>query len=100
MRIEVLTVPDCPNGPLAERRLAEALAGRRDVILERRVVATLAEAERYGMHGSPTVLVDGCDPFAAPGTPASLSCRLYRGPDGQAQGVPSAGQLREMLDAW
>ena len=29
MRIEVLTVPECPNGPLVEQRLAEALAHAR-----------------------------------------------------------------------
>jgi hypothetical protein len=29
MRIEVLTVPDCPNGPLAEQRLAEVWPGAR-----------------------------------------------------------------------
>lgn len=99
MRIEVLTVLDCPNGPVAGRRLAEALAGRQDVMVERRVIGTLEEAARYGMHGSPTILIDGRDPFAAPGTPASLSCRLYRDADGRAQGAPTASQLREAIAA-
>ncbi|MGH3201792.1 MAG: alkylmercury lyase family protein [Streptosporangiaceae bacterium] len=98
MRIEVLTVPDCPNGPVLEQRLAEALAGRADVQVERRVVATAEEAERRGMHGSPTVLVDGRDPFAAPETAGSISCRLYRGEDGAVQGAPSSGQLRQAVD--
>jgi hypothetical protein len=99
MQVEVLTVPDCPNGPVARQRLAEALAGRDDVTVEPRVIRTPAEAARYGMHGSPTILIDGHDPFAAPGTPASLSCRLYRDADGRAQGAPSAEQLREVLVA-
>jgi len=99
MRIEVLTVPECPNGPLAEQRLAEALAGRPDVTVERRVAGTEAEAERYGMHGSPTVLIDGRDPFAAPGAGTSLSCRLYRDEQGRVQGAPSTGQLRAALAA-
>ena len=34
------------------------------------------EAARYGMQGSPTILIDGRDPFAEPGAAASLSCRL------------------------
>jgi hypothetical protein len=97
MRVEVLTVPDCPNGPVARQRLAEALAGRDDVTVEPRVISTLAEAARYGMHGSPTILIDGHDPFAAPGTPASLSCRLYRDADGRAQGAPPPERLREVL---
>ena len=97
MRIEVLTVPECPNRPLVEQRLAEALAGRPDVTVERRVAGTEAEAGRYGMHGSPTVLIDGRDPFAEPGTGTSLSCRLYRDETGLVQGAPSAGQLRAAL---
>ena len=97
MRIEVLTVPECPNGPLVEQRLAVALAGRPDVRVERRVAGTAAEAEEYGMHGSPTILIDGRDPFAAPGDGTSLSCRLYRDEQGQVQGAPSTGQLRAAL---
>jgi hypothetical protein len=97
MRVEVLTVPDCPNGPVARRHLAEALAGRPGVRVEYRVVSTPEEAARYGMQGSPTILIDGRDPFAEPGAAASLSCRLYRDADGRAQGAPSAGELREAL---
>jgi hypothetical protein len=99
MRIEVLTVPDCPNGPAARQRLDEAVAGRNDVTVEHRVISTRAEAAHRGMHGSPTVLIDGRDPFAAPGTAASLSCRLYRDGTGRVQGAPSAAQLSAALAA-
>jgi hypothetical protein len=99
MRVEVLTVPDCPNGPAARRHLTEVLAGRPDVTVEYRVVSTPDEAARHGMHGSPTILIDGRDPFAEPETVASLSCRLYWDTDGRVQGAPSAGQLREALAA-
>lgn len=99
MRVEVLTVPDCPNGPAALEHLAEALTGRPGVRVEHRVVSTPEEAARYGMHGSPTILIDGRDPFAEPGAAASLSCRLYRDAGGRIQGAPSAGQLREALAA-
>jgi hypothetical protein len=100
MRIDVLVVPDCPNGPVVIERLAQALAGRADVQVETRVIDTVEQAEQWGMHGSPTVLVDGRDPFAAPGTPASLSCRLYQGDGegGRAQGAPSLARLRQALD--
>lgn len=99
MRIEVLTVPECPNGPLIEQRLAEALSGRKGVRIERRIVATARDAEQHGMHGSPTVLIDGRDPFAAPGAESSLSCRLYRDDQGRLQGAPSVEQLRAALEA-
>jgi hypothetical protein len=98
MRIDMLVVPDCPNAPVVIERLAQALAGRADVQVEIRVIDTVEQAERWGMHGSPTVLVDGRDPFAAPGTPASVSCRLYQDEDGRAQGAPSLAQLRQALD--
>jgi hypothetical protein len=97
MRIEVLTVSDCPNGPALEVRLAEVLAGRTDAQVVCRVIGTQSGAERRGMHGSPTLLVDGRDPFAAPGSAASVSCRLYPGADGRAQGAPSVAQLRRVL---
>ncbi|MFG2884578.1 hypothetical protein ACGFYV_20190 [Streptomyces sp. NPDC048297] len=97
MRVEMLTVPDCPNGPVFRERLMLALAGRADVELTEYVVDDHADAERRGMHGSPTLLVDGHDPFAAPGTPAGLSCRLYRGVDGWAGGAPSVEELRQVL---
>ena len=100
MRVEVLTIPDCPNGPVARQHLAQALAGRPDVMVEHRVITTSEEAVRFEMHGSPTILIDGRDPFAEPGTAASLACRLYLDTDGRARGAPSAGQLREaMADA-
>jgi hypothetical protein len=49
------------------------------------------------MTGSPTVLVDGADPFRVPGTGPSVSCRLYRGADGSAGGAPSVSELRAAL---
>ncbi|SOE06621.1 alkylmercury lyase family protein [Streptomyces sp. Ag109_G2-15] len=97
MHVEMLTVPDCPNGPVLRERLILALAGRTDVKLTEHVVDDQAEAERRGMHGSPTLLVDGHDPFAAPGTAASVSCRLYRGTDGRVGGAPSVAELRRVL---
>jgi hypothetical protein len=50
-----------------------------------------------GMTGSPTLLVDGTDPFAVPGLVASVSCRLYLGQTGAATGAPSVAQLRAVL---
>ncbi|MGW5201238.1 organomercurial lyase [Streptomyces spiralis] len=99
MRITVLTVPDCPNTPVVEERLGQALEGRGRTDVELVEVSDAAQAARLGMTGSPTVLIDGVDPFAVPGAPASLSCRLYRGPDGRAEGAPSVDALRRALDA-
>jgi hypothetical protein len=77
---------------LREALRAEGLANI-EPILER--VATPEDAERLRFVGSPTVLVDGHDPFADGGA-FGLSCRVYPTLDGLA-GAPTVEQLREAL---
>nr|WTB29768.1 hypothetical protein OG781_09920 [Streptomyces sp. NBC_00830] len=96
MRITALTLPNCPNAPVIEERIVRALNGR-SAEVELVEAADLEQAARLGMTGSPTVLIEGVDPFAVPGIPASLSCRLYRGPDGKAEGAPSVADLQRAL---
>lgn len=72
MRIEVLTVPGCPNGPVLTQRLTTVLGDDPEVPVVRRSVTDPEEAARRGMHGSPTLLIDGRDRFADPDTPPSL----------------------------
>ena len=97
VHLTVLAVPGCPNAGLLEERIAGVLGSRRDVTVSRHVIADEQEAARRGMHGSPTILVDGTDPFAGPGQAASVSCRLYRDSDGRADGAPSVSQLRQAI---
>ena len=97
MELTVLAVPDCPNLTLLEQRLAQVTEGRRDLTITRQVITDQDQAARWQMHGSPTLLVDGTDPFAEPEEPASLSCRLYRDGNGQVDGAPSASQLRQAI---
>jgi hypothetical protein len=95
--LEILQVPDCPGAELLAARLAELLAGRLGPRVIRRVVTSQADAERLGMTGSPTLLADGADPFARPGQPSSVSCRLYLDERGRRGPAPSSGQLRAAL---
>jgi hypothetical protein len=95
MQVELLYVKDCPNWQSADRRLRE-LATSLGFAVRRRVVASPEEAEACGMRGSPTILVDGVDPFARGDEPPPLSCRLYQTPEGPA-GVPTVEQLRSAL---
>ncbi|MCX4672667.1 alkylmercury lyase family protein [Streptomyces sp. NBC_01381] len=103
MRITVLTVPDCPNASAARERLRAALAGRAAEVVQVEVVQVEvrdeAEAARWGMTGSPTVLLDGNDPFARPGAAPSVSCRIYRHEDGAVDGAPAVAELRRALTA-
>jgi hypothetical protein len=55
------------------------------------------QAAQWGMRGSPTLLVDGVNPFAAPATPPGLSCRIYRDESGRADAAPSPVALRRVL---
>ena len=98
MRITVLAVPDCPNAPVAAGRITAALAGR-PASVELVEVTGEAQAARLGMTGSPTILLDGVDPFAAAGAVPSVSCRIYRGPDGAADGAPRVQDLTAALSA-
>ena len=75
-----------------------ALGGHLDAVVHRREIASEREAAQAGMHGSPTLLIDGVDPFSAPGQPPSLSCRLYRDATGQAEGAPSVEAMRRALE--
>ena len=97
MHLTILAVPDCPNAPVLEERLAAVLHGRADVSVSHEVITDEGQAARRGMHGSPTLLIDGADLFAEPGQPPSMSCRLYRGEDGRASGAPSVAQLRQVI---
>jgi hypothetical protein len=97
MQLTVLAEPGCPNAPLLKDRLTAVLAGRADVSVSHQVVSHEGEAARWGMHGSPTLLIDGVDPFAEPGQVPSMSCRLYRAENGQLSGAPSIGQLRQAI---
>ena len=98
MHLTVLAVPDCPNAPVLNDRLAAVVDGRAGVSVSHEVICDEGEAARRGMHGSPTLLIDGIDPFAGPGQAPSLSCRLYRDENGLPSGAPSLGQLRQAIE--
>ncbi len=98
MHLTVLAVPDCPNAPVLDDRLSVVLDSRAGVSVAHQVVSDEDEAARWGMRGSPTLLIDGVDPFAEPGQPPGMSCRLYRDENGQLSGAPSVGQLRQAID--
>ena len=94
MQIEVLTVPDCPHGDAALTRVRQALAiaGRTDAVVAERVITNPDQATAAGMSGSPTILIDGVDPFATEGDRPSFSCRLFQ-TDSGLDGAPSIDDL-------
>ena len=101
MEVRLRYFEGCPHWQILHDRFREALRteGMASVepILER--VETSEDADRLHFIGSPTILVDGRDPFAE-GTEASfgLTCRVYQTPEGLA-GSPTLEQLRTALRA-
>lgn len=97
MEIELLYVQDCPNRSLARSHVDSALArtGLAALVREQEV-RTSDEAGRLGMRGSPTILINGQDPFGATTEAAALACRLYRSEAGFT-GAPTVEQLIEAL---
>lgn len=98
MDVELLVVADCPNEIAAAELLRIALddVGRGDVGVTTTVITTLEQAVRRGFIGSPTILIDGSDPFAEPGRAAGLACRVYTAPSGSSD-VPDLRLLRQAL---
>lgn len=98
MHVTLRYFDGCPNWDTANARLRQALdsTGHSDVIVAHQKVETAEDAERLSFIGSPTVLIDGSDPFATPGAPVGLACRVYMMPGGLA-GSPTVEQLTEAM---
>ncbi len=101
--VTVRYIDDCPNWQPLAGELAELAAERGDVVVRTERVASEEEARDLEFRGSPTVLIDGVDPFVDEDAPSpvggrqGLACRLYRTPEGSA-GRPTRAMLRQALD--
>ena len=84
----------CPNVALVRQRLTESGIDPAGVQFDE--VVSPEEAQRVGFRGSPTVLVDGEDPFVEASAPVGFACRVYRTEAG-LEGAPSVTQLREVF---
>lgn len=96
VEVVVLHVDGCPGvNPLLDRLdVAGNLAG----VIVRPILTVVADeraAVQLGMSGSPTVLIDGLDPFLSNAGP-SLGCRLYHSANG-FDGAPTVAALTAAL---
>ena len=96
MDVTLLYFDDCPNWREVDTHLRTLERELRGVRVTRQIVDTAEEAQRARFLGSPSVVVDGVDPFATSHSAVGLSCRIYDTPDGPA-GSPTLGQLRAAL---
>lgn len=98
IEIELLAVPDCPNEADAVELITTAVADARLLAtVTRTLIATPEQARQRGFVGSPTILLNGADPFAQPDAVVALACRLYSTPDG-VRGIPTLPELRQALE--
>jgi hypothetical protein len=87
----------CPSWRVAEERLRSALvAVGLDPSISHEEISTLEEAERVGFIGSPTILINGRDPFRHDAAVPGLACRRYS-TDRGIDGAPSVAQLVDAL---
>ncbi len=97
MDIDLLYIADCPNRRLARRHLDIALARTEIAAAIREYEVTSSEeATRLGMRGSPTILIDGRDPFTHGAAATAVSCRLYRTKAGLS-GAPAVDEIVAVL---
>ena len=98
MDVTFLSFDGCPNAAIAGQRLAEAFdrLGLDPSVITYATVDTAEEAERLAFRGSPSILINGTDPFAEPDSPVGLSCRIYRN-DAGTEGAPSVDDLVALL---
>lgn len=98
MDVELAIVSDCPNAEAARHVLRQAMSdlGLDSSPVSTRVVHSEVEAREIGFVGSPSIRINGRDPFAEPGQSASVSCRLYQTPAGP-QSVPTTAAIRDAL---
>lgn len=96
-RITLLYFDGCPHWHLAEQRLGTALAeiGESSDLIERRRITTQREAEEVGFRGSPTIQLNGRDPFEHEAGRIGIACRIY----GTAAGREGAPALVEIVRA-
>jgi hypothetical protein len=98
VNIEIRYFDDCPNWKLVRGSINEITE---EIGLDAEVVLTIVDtpemAERLSFRGSPTVVIDGTDPWDNPDAPIGLSCRVYRTEEGFS-GSPTTAQLRDALE--
>ena len=100
VNLELLVVADCPHesGALSVLRLACERAGMAGQPVRTTLIASPEQARKRGFVGSPTILIDGLDPFAVPGQRPALACRVYSTQAGLS-GVPPLSEVISALTA-
>ena len=96
MRVTLQYFDGCPSWKEAQAHVEALRAEGIDVEFDRQLIDTHQLAEEHGFRGSPTIIIDGVDPFADSDAPVGLSCRVYKTDNGYV-GSPTLEQLRTAI---
>ena len=97
MEITIQYFDSCPNWKVVDATVTELIHQHDlDATFSYQLIDTPEAAEECQFAGSPTLLVDGRDPFKTDQTPIGLACRTYMTATGLAPS-PSVDQIREAL---
>lgn len=97
VRIVIQYFDGCPNWETTELHLLRLVNEGLLADIGYELIDSHEQAVARGFRGSPTVLVNGVDPFGDDPAPVGLACRVYETEKGPA-GSPTLAQLRDAID--
>lgn len=95
MRVIIQYFDGCPNWQITDAHLRQ-LSRVHQIEVDYELIDSIEKAEEAGFRGSPTVLIEGVDPFSKKEAPVGLACRIYQTDDGPV-GSPTLRQLQDAL---
>ncbi len=95
MRVTLQYFDGCPNWQTTDAHLRR-LRGEHEIEVDYELIDSIERAEEAEFRGSPTVLIEGVDPFADEEAPVGLACRIYQTDDGLS-GSPTLRQLQDAV---
>jgi hypothetical protein len=96
MEVTLQYFDGCPNWETTDRHLATLAAEGMEATIAYELIDSYEVAVERGFGGSPTVLIDGVDPFTDRNPLVGLACRTYDTEFGPA-GSPTLDQLRKAI---
>jgi DNA-binding transcriptional LysR family regulator len=96
MRITLQYFDGCPNWQITHDHLNDLVTEGLDAAIVYELIDSHEMAVSRDFRGSPTVLVEGADPFFDRHGQAGLACRIYETEAGPA-GSPTLDQLRRAI---
>lgn len=98
MKVTIQYFDGCPHWRIAEERLRKVVQDlpNDNVTLEYQLIDSPDTADRVGFLGSPTILIDGRDPFVTGTEGVGMTCRVFLTEHG-VQGAPTEAQLRGLI---